>query len=111
MANETPKPASVSTGDAKSKDNTPPKPSATQPAAPSPEPSPEPATPLSREQRIEALLKSEFVSVEKLVGAYYTHIGKCLKCGFQTMQNDAAATEQIVLNHTFRHVRDVLNKL
>lgn len=125
MANEVPKPASVSTGDAKSADNTPPKtspatqpattpeqaPTASQPEQDKPKPKPDPVTPMSREQKLEALLRKEFVRVEELVGSYYTHIGKCIKCGFQTMQNDAVAAEQLVLKHTFKHAKDVLSKL
>lgn len=109
---DTPTPDSSASPTAPASPTTTPASTPAAPASPSTAPvSVEPPTQPSREQLITNAVKRDFVKVETLVDSFFSHVGKCAKCGWQTMQHDASAAEQLTIGHALQHWKEVTSKL
>ena len=53
----------------------------------------------------------QFVRVAEQVGSFYKYRGVCVKCGWQTMQNDAQQAKDLVTEHAQRHWREFAHLL
>jgi len=86
------------------------KPSAPATSAPPTPPQP-PESVLTREQKLAQLCETQYLRVQELQGANFSHRGYCTKCGWQSMQHSAKDAHDMTTRHVMVHWRDVVGML
>lgn len=72
-------------------------------AAPQPE--------LTRQQKLAALCETQFLRIEEMIGATFSHRGFCAKCGWQSMQHSKEDAFRMTSQHVMSHWKDVTGML